>query len=307
MKAKNILIMAAAMAIGFASCSSEGELTPTVDTLKDSPIQISAYVAGMQTRAGYDANTVLDKFYLKVEQSYHDYDVIMKLENGKWVAYDANDETTPVLMLWAGYNIAYYFYASTFKNNGSSVNLAVLADQSSEEKLMESDHLWGKKYGINTTYEEMALTLEHQMSKLSLELTLGDEYENDENPVSEVRVVGTKRELCWGEYHQSLDSKTVAEDITPCLVSYAKPTEVVRNASVKYEVILVPQTIEAEKFGIEFKVSGKAYRWFSDAAVTLNKGTLYTLKLTAGKDQVNPIEVESTVWNENTGGNIETH
>lgn len=309
----NKILMAAAMVFGLASCSSDGDLTPAVDTLKDTPIQIKASVAGMQTRAGYEVNTVLDKFCLKVQQSYHDYDydVIMKLEDGKWVAYDANDktQTKTIQMLWAGYDINYHFWPSTFTydNNASDVKLAVLADQSSEEKLMASDHLWGHKTAINTTYEEISLTLEHQMAKLSLELTLGDEYDKDENPVSDVRVIGTKRELCWHEYHPRFEDETVAEDITPCFISYIKPTEVVKNARVKYEVILVPQTIEAGNFGVEFMVSGKSYHWYSDAAVKLDKGTLYTLELRAGKDQANPIEVKSTAWNESAGGNIETH
>ena len=310
MKIKKIL-MAAAMVIGFASCSSEGELTPAVDTLKDTPIQIKASVAGMKTRAGYEVNTALDKFYLKVEQSYQDYnyDVIMKLENGKWVAYDANDETQTVQMLWAGYFINYHFWPSTFKydKDKCNVKLSVLKDQSSEENLLASDHLWGEKTAINETYEEVSLTLEHQMSKLSIELTLGDQYDNGDNPVSEVRVIGTKRELLWDNYHPEIGDETAAEDIIPCFVSYTKPTTDVKNAKVKYEVILVPQTVDAGNFGIEFKVSDKTYRWYSDAAVKLDKGTLYTLQLRAGKDQANPIEVKSTAWNESTGGNIETH
>ena len=52
----NKILVAAAMALGFVSCSSEGELTPAIDTLKDTPLQINASVAGMKTRAGYDAD-----------------------------------------------------------------------------------------------------------------------------------------------------------------------------------------------------------------------------------------------------------
>lgn len=44
----NKILVAAAMALGFVSCSSEGELTPAIDTLKDTPLQINASVAGMK-------------------------------------------------------------------------------------------------------------------------------------------------------------------------------------------------------------------------------------------------------------------
>lgn len=64
----NKILVAAAMALGFVSCSSEGELTPAIDTLKDTPLQINASVAGMKTRAGYDANSVPNQFYLKEDR-----------------------------------------------------------------------------------------------------------------------------------------------------------------------------------------------------------------------------------------------
>ena len=64
----NKILVAAAMALGFVSCSSEGELTPAIDTLKDTPLQLNASVAGMKTRAGYDANRVHNQLYLKIRQ-----------------------------------------------------------------------------------------------------------------------------------------------------------------------------------------------------------------------------------------------
>lgn len=320
MKIKKIL-MAAAMVLGFASCSSEGELTPAVDTLKDTPLQINASVAGMKTRAGYDANSVPDKFYLKIrqgreEQKKYWYDVVMKLENGKWVAYDAKTETETVQLLRAGYNITCNLYPSTFKgyeldkneNQIASVKLEVLADQSSDANVKASDHLYAFNQDKNMEVKAIELNLKHQMSKLSLELTLGSQYEDEQNPITDMRIIGTKRKVKWNSERSYIDDDDENSEsaIVPFSVSYTKPTVDAKKAKACYEAILAPQTVEAGQFGVEFKVSGKTYRWYSEAAVTLEPFTQYTLELTAGKDQVNPVEVTSKDWNENGKSDIET-
>lgn len=306
----NKILVAAAMALGFVSCSSEGELTPAIDTLKDTPLQINASVAGMKTRAGYDANSVFDKFYLKIrqgtkEQEKYWYDVVMKLENGQWVAYDAETETKTVQLLRAGYNITCELYPSTFTryklddygNQTKSIELEVLADQSSDASVKESDHLYALNKDNNMEVKAIELKLEHQMSKLSLELTLGSQYEEEQNPVQDMQIVGTKRKVNWSDGHSFDSDDASAEPIIPYLAGYTKPTDDSPKAKVCYEVILAPQTVEAGNFGVEFKVLGKTYRWYSDAAVKLEEGTQYTLQLTAGKDQANLVEVTSKAWN----------
>lgn len=306
----NKILVAAAMALGFVSCSSEGELTPAIDTLKDTPLQINASVAGMKTRAGYDANSVFDKFYLKIrqgtkEQEKYWYDVVMKLENGQWVAYDAETETKTVQLLRAGYNITCELYPSTFTgyklddygNQIKSIELEVLADQSSDASVKASDHLYALNKDRNMEVKAIELKLEHQMSKLSLELTLGSAYEEEQNPVEDMQIVGTKRKVNWSDGHSFDSDDASAEPIIPYLAGYTKPTDDSPKAKVCYEVILAPQTVEAGNFGVEFNVLGKTYRWYSDAAVKLEAGTQYTLQLTAGKDQANLVEVTSKAWN----------
>ena len=306
----NKILVAAAMALGFVSCSSEGELTPAIDTLKDTPLQINASVAGMKTRAGYDANSVPNQFYLKVRQGLKDqkkywYDVVMKLENGQWVAYNAENETETVQLLRAGYNIACNLYSSTFTgyeldesgNQIKSIELEVLADQSLDASVKASDHLYALNKDKNMEVKAIELKLEHQMSKLSLELILGSAYEEEQNPVKDMQIVGTKRKVKWLDGHSDVSDDASAEPITPYLAGYTKPTDDSPKAKVCYEVILAPQTVEAGNFGVEFNVLGKTYRWYSDAAVKLEEGTQYTLQLTAGKDQANLVEVTSKAWN----------
>ena len=58
----------AAVALMFASCSNDEDFVPQ-DNLKDTPITVSADVADLKTRAGYDADNLPAKFYLTVTQT----------------------------------------------------------------------------------------------------------------------------------------------------------------------------------------------------------------------------------------------
>lgn len=127
----------------------------------------------------------------------------MKLENGQWVAYNAEDETETVQLLRAGYNITCDLYPSTFtgyeldENNIQikSIELEVMADQSLDASVKASDHLYAFNQDKNMEVKAIELKLEHQMSKLSLELTLGSQYEEEQNPVKDMQIVGTKRKV----------------------------------------------------------------------------------------------------------------
>lgn len=229
----------------------------------------------------------------------------MKLENGQWVAYNAENETETVQLLRAGYNITCDLYSSTFtgyeldeyENQIKSIKLEVLADQSLDASVKASDHLFALNKDRNMEVKAIELKLEHQMSKLSLELILGSAYEEEQNPVNNMQIVGTKRKVNWLDGHSDVSDDASAEPIIPYLAGYTKPTDDSPKAKVCYEVILAPQTVEAGNFGVEFNVLGKTYRWYSDAAVKLEAGTQYTLQLTAGKDQANLVEVTSKAWN----------
>lgn len=108
----------------------------------------------------------------------------MKLENGQWVAYNAENKTETVQLLRAGYNINCDLYSTTFPgyeldesgNQIKSIELEVLADQSSDASVKASDHLYALNKDKNMEVKAIELKLEHQMSKLSLELTLGSQY-----------------------------------------------------------------------------------------------------------------------------------
>lgn len=229
----------------------------------------------------------------------------MKLENGQWVAYNAENKTETVQLLRAGYNITCDLYSTTFPgyeldesgNQIKSIELEVLADQSLDASVKASDHLYALNKDKNMEVKAIELKLEHQMSKLSLELTLGSQYEEEQNPVKNMQIVGTKRKVNWSDGHSFVSDDASAEPIIPYLAGYTKPTDDSPKAKVCYEVILAPQTVEAGNFGVEFNVLGKTYRWYSDAAVKLKEGTQYTLQLTAGKDQANLVEVTSKAWN----------
>ena len=101
------LAMASVAAI-FAGCSNDEDALQTTDSLKDKPINVDVMVSGIHTRAGYDNTTSLPtQFYLSIDQDDTKYDynnVVMKYEEGKWVAYESADENAAKKqLLWENY------------------------------------------------------------------------------------------------------------------------------------------------------------------------------------------------------------
>ena len=73
------------------------------------------------------------------------------------------------------------------------------------------------------------------------------------------------------------------------------------SLSATYEAILIPQTIEADNFGVEILIGDKTYEWKSTAEVELEEGYEYTLELTAGKDKVSRSSFTANTWGSGTG------
>lgn len=259
---KNYLLSLMLLAALCAGCTDDNEPTQPARSLKDAPIRITVSDAGSQTRAGYDPANLPEKFYLTIDQEgeEYDYNVVMKrAADGTWKSYASEaEEAAEVQMLWAGSGSADITAATFALAGGEPYALSVAEDQTDATAVAASDHLY---YSGNQapSDEGIHVTFGHQMSKVSLTITLGEEYAGQSDPISSVLVCG------------------VPNDIMPCKTGYDSNT---RTAT--YEVILVPQTVEAGTFVVEIHAGGKDYQWTSTAAVSLTSGNLYTLDLTNG-------------------------
>ncbi len=279
------LAMVAVTAI-FAGCANDEDALLPNDSLKDTPINVDVLVSGINTRAGYDDTSRPTMFYLSIDQDGTNYDytnVVMKHEGGSWVAYKSADKNAEKKqLLWEGSEANVTVTAATFPlpENSTSYALNVQTDQSTDDGIKASDHLYYYSNAVTPSTGGISLGLNHIMSKISVKLTLSTDYEASEtNPITSVSAFGASTgatyspgvETPWSE-------QSNVKKIT--LIPSVEYNTV--NRTVTYEAILVPQTIAANTFGIEIRIGEKTYEWKSADAFTLKGGTNHTLEMTVG-------------------------
>ena len=298
------IIYFAALAALLAGCSKN---TQSETPLRDTPISVNVLMPEIQTRAGYDESNLPTKFYLSIDQkgTKYDYNVVMKYEYGKWVAYESDAENaSKVIMLWEGSHESASVTAATFPLDGSApYTLSVSDDQSTDAKLKASDYLWySNDISPNPNENVISIRFCHIMSKVKIEITLGNEYADNTDPVTSVAVLNTKTQAHYEPKNAYLfGNHSNPASILACKTGYNSGT---RTAS--FEVILVPQTVTAGSFGLSILVGDHTYEWFSADAVTIESNIEYTLSLTAGKDKVSGNTFTTSSWGSGNGINSAT-
>lgn len=312
---KKRLAIMAILTLIFVSCSNDDGLLKPTQPLKDTPVRVNVSVADLQTRAGYDNSNLPDRFYMNIthpdEGSKYTYDVIMKKnEEGKWASYDLDNRTDPVLMLWAGDNKNVSVTATTFyifKNRGNMGGdmgyVEVDTDQSTEDKIKSSDHLLMQAPNVVPSASGIDITFSHLLAKVKLSIELKDEFDASQNPFTNVSIDGTfpQRQYNFttateGESPWTDLTWIPATPIAPLLNSFT-PAEDSNRARGEFEAILVPQNVEANKFIVRFKVGEREFKWVYAQPISLESGTVYTLKLIAGHDKVSSTSFLASAWN----------
>ena len=271
----------------FAGCANDEDALLPNDSLKDTPINVDVLVSGINTRAGYDNTSLPTKFYLSIDQKDTKYDytnVVMKYEEGKWVAYGSADENAAKKqLLWEGSKGNVIVTAATFplSEAPTSYALSVQTDQSTAEGIKASDHLYYSSNAITPSENgTISIPLNHIMSKISVQLTLGTEYKASEtNPITSVSAFGAST---GATYSPGAATPWSAESNVSKISLFPSVEYNTVNRTVTYEAILVPQTIAANIFGIEIRIGEKTYEWTSAKAFTLTGGTNHTLEMTVG-------------------------
>ena len=296
------IIYFAALAALLAGCSKN---TQSETPLRDTPISVNVLMPEIQTRAGYDESNLPTKFYFSIDQKGTKYDytnVVMKYEYGKWVAYESDAvDASKKLLLWEGSPVSAFVTAATFPLDGSApYTVSVSDDQSTEAKLKASDYLWYfDEVSPNPNENVISIRFCHIMSKVKIEITLGNEYADNTDPVTSVAVLNTKTQAHYepkNAFAPPFGDLSNPKAILACKTGYNPDT---RTAS--FEVILVPQTVAAGSFGLSILVGDHTYEWFSADAVTIESNIEYTLSLTAGKDKVSGNTFTTSSWG-STGG-----
>ena len=278
-----------AMAFLFAICTGEDVVTTLVDLLKDKPIYVDVLVSDIKTRAGYDKDNLPTKFYLTIDQDGTEYDynnVVMKYEEGKWVAYESDAAgAASVNLLWANSKGNITVKAATFSLSAASTTLTAQTDQSTADGIKASDHLY--YYSNAATPSEngtISIPFDHIMSKLEIKVTLRDQNEDSETtPITSATLFGSAASAIYSPAGATpWSAPSDASDIMPCPSESYNISEVIAT----YDAILIPQNIAENTFGVTVAIGDKSYTWTFANAVTFEGGKKYILNLTLGKNEL---------------------
>lgn len=324
MKTKTIFTMAALAAV-LAGCSDNEDMTLQNNYPADGVIRMNVAVNDPQTRSTYSDEGKLTDFRIIVDNANNS----AYTYNSYLVSKTGNEWSPNNQMLWANETdpvtiIAYksavddpdYTIATT------DVPVGIQTDQEADENMLKSDFLFFKqsRFVPNTDLSgsKVNIELQHVLSKLTLTIKLGTELNEPDvpsnNPITELKINGT---AIAGTIDFSTAENT-ADGIVPSVVTnentgavsphyieYNKAGDKTQQGSVKYDCILIPQTIE-DRFSVSFTVGAKTYEWASINAVELQPGTAHTLTLLAGKEVVLIGDITAGEWTEGGNQNITT-
>ena len=267
---KNILGTIALSSMLMASCSQQ-ELETPKDNIKGTPIKVS--VAAVDTRAGYDTPEggealLPESFYLTIDQTgtEYDYSRVLMTKN------EDNTYSSQSTLLWAGSEDV-HVVASTFYH--ADAGTLCIAENQAEE-FLASDHLFVSTI-VKPSTSGIELNFDHIMAKVVLNVALGEGNEAAENPITSVNVKGASHERAYTYADGLFTWGDIADEanygyVTPLLVDYTAST-------ATYEVVLVPQVVEAGAFTIDLTYGDNAFTWRYDKALTLESGHRYQINL----------------------------
>ena len=325
MKAIQFLGMTAFMAAMLTGCSNDSDLAHS-NFPDDNIIRVTAGVNGAVTRADQLGTELDSKFSLTVvnkdtenEYNYkytHENRIFQKIGT-EWICNTIllwQDAETPVdVAALAPVIDKDWIFQGILGNQNQfrTLEYEITADQKTQKP--ENDLLYYYKNNLVPGTElkdgKLDIQFNHAFSMIDIIVTLGTEYSNKDNPINEVIVGGSKLKATIdvtnseGVAYPSTMGENPETDITTIPVKFNKATTDQENSTAVSSCILIPQTIEANKFKVTLKTTSKTYVWTSPDAITLKTGNRYTLKLKMGKDVVTAQNgnISAVSWTEETG------
>ena len=328
MKAIQFLGMTAFMAAMLTGCSNDSDLTHS-NFPADNIIRVTAGVNGAVTRAetlGTELNSDF-KFSLTVvnkdtenEYNYkytHENKIFQKIGT-EWICNTIllwQDAETPVdVAALAPVIDKDWIFLGILGNQNQfrTLEYEITADQKTQKP--ENDLLYYYKSNLVPGTElkdgKLDIQFNHAFSMIDIIVTLGTEYSNKDNPINKVIVGGSKLKATvdvtnrngYGVAYASTEGENPETDIITTPGEFTMATTNEKKSKAVFSCILIPQTIEANKFKVTLKTSSKTYVWTSPSAITLETGHRYTLELKMGKDKLTAQKgnISAGSWTEGT-------
>ena len=330
MKAIQYLGMTAFMAAMLTGCSNDSELAHS-NFPADNIIRVTAGVNGAVTRAetlGTELNSDF-KFSLTVvnenegTNKYTYRNKIFQKTGTEWRCSDIllwQDAETPVAVAALAPVIDSWEFNNIYSNQDKFKIMEYVISENQNPQIPANDLLYYYKSDLvpGTELKDGKLNIQfnHAFSMIDIIVTLGTEYSKKDNPINEVIVGGSKIRATLditnskGVAYASTMGTNPETDIITTPGTFTMAQTDLENSKAAYSCILIPQTIDANKFKVTLKTSSKTYVWTSPDAITLEIGHRYTLNLTMGKDVVTAQKgnISAGSWTEGTdsGNTLET-
>ena len=308
MKTKIFAMAIAALAL--AACDKNND-DFTVDNLKDTPITVTADVADLKTRAGYDADNLPAKFYLTVTQteeaSQYNY------TNVEMTKGDCNNYTPSDNILWKDATRTPFVSAYTT----ADATFTVQTDQSTAESVIASDLLGA----VSTTEDDVTINgdnisvrFRHLLCKLDVTYSWGTEFDNATKSIKSVVYNGFGTDAVLDRTTATITSGTYTDAIT-AFIGKTTVNEVEKDMS---EAIFAPQTGNP-KIVITALIDGVERAFSLNVTVPTDgfvSGNRYTMNVAIGGTITQTGEMKiSKGWEngdangeeEGTTGNMETN
>lgn len=321
MKAIQFLGMTAFMAAMLTGCSNDSELAHS-NFPDDNIIRVTAGVNGAVTRAETLGTELNSDFRLTVvnegSDKYTYGNKIFKKTDSEWSCSDIllwQDAETPVAVAALAPVINSWDFNNIYNNQDKFQIFEYVISENQNPQKPGNDLLYYyksnlvPKEALNSS-GKLDIQFNHAFSMIDINVTLGTEYSKKENPISEVIVGGSKLRATLditnregkGVAYASTMGTNSETDIITTPGTFTKATTDEEKSKAAYSCILIPQTIEANKFKVTLKTSSKTYVWTSPDAITLETGHRYTLELKMGKDVVTAQKgnISAGSWTEGT-------
>ena len=263
----------ALVAIGFAACTQNEDMTPT---LKGQEINVTFSVGGLQTRVNTlgAGNRWENDDQINVLQIYGDestntgkYQYIEEKGQARWNSVKTirwEREERCELIAWYHSDITNPFIYNLHP------------DQSDEDLLKKADLINGYWYGIPKDYVD--IPMKHRMSMVTIVYHVGTaDYPNMDISEPQVYSKNTSARFGRDQIHGQFEMSTTGN---PDWVKACK------HDDGMFSAIVIPGSYKTNEIFLKFKIGDKNFHAKMKSDTDFKEGERYTYKLDVGKDKV---------------------
>lgn len=279
--------MAAAMAIVFAACDNENEISNEVYTPDEGEIQL-VMVHPHQTRVTETSFESSDSISVYVTANDAALQLAGNEVNNELFTYNGTSWTSKRKVYWnTGKHNVYAFYPYSKKvNDVVDYSFCVQTDQSTDWGYTHSDFLFASALDVTASANPVAMQFAHKMSNVIVNLEKGENFEGVIPANAEVYLLSTVPQAVI-----DLSTGDAAKD-NFCAEAAIRCRQV---SNTQYQAIVVPQSLTSRRPLVEVVIGDVSY--LMEGKISYRPGMRHTISVTLDR---NPEQIKIEI-----GGSIE--